>query len=86
MIHPEGPGESHTVELVDIAMRGARFRTAGRVLPVDQRASFGFVTAGQMTCVATGRVLRVAGGGEFVLALERANPAFQSFVGSLTGG
>lgn len=86
MIHPEGPDESLTVELVDIALRSARFRTEGRALSVDQRASFGFVIAGQMPCVATGRVLRVAGGGEFVLAVERANPAFHSFVGSLGGG
>jgi len=83
MIHLEGRDETVAVEIVDIALKGARFRAADRALPVDQRASFGFVTSDHRTCVATGRVLRVAAGGEFVLAIERANLAFDRFVGSL---
>ena len=82
-VHLEGREEPVTVEIVDIAMKGVRFRAADATVPVEQRASFGFVTSDHRTCIATGRVLRVASGGEFVLAVERANLAFDRFVGSL---
>jgi len=82
-IHVEGHDEAVAVEIVDIALKGVRFRASDRALPVDQRVSFGFVTSDHRTCVATGRVLRVTDGGEFVLAVERANLAFDGFVGSL---
>lgn len=83
VIHLEGRDQSLTVEIVDIAMRGVRCRAAAEVLPMDQQVSFGFVTSGHKTCVAVGRVVRVADGGEFVLSLERSNAAFDNFIGSL---
>ena len=82
-LHLEGRNDAVVVEIVDIALKGVRFRAADRAPPVEQRASFGFVTSDRRTCVATGRVVRVAGGGEFVLMVERANLAFDRFVGSL---
>lgn len=84
LIHLEGRDDSTPVEIVDIAERGARFRTVGERVPIHQRASFGFVTAAQAACVASGRVVRVDDGGVFVLSVERAKSAFRSFVGSLS--
>ena len=83
VIHVEARNESLTVEVVDIAPRGVRFRSAGRTLALDERVSFGFVTPGPLSCVANGYVMRVDGGDEFVLSIDRANPAFHTFVGSL---
>ncbi len=79
----EGHADALTVEIVDIAPRGVRFRAMGAAIVVDQRASFGFVVAGHDTCTATGRVVRTGDGGEFVLAVERANLPFLRFVRSL---
>ena len=83
IIHVEGRGESLTVEIVDIAMKGVRFRAHTEALAVGQRVSFAFVTEGEKTCNATGRIVRVDGQGEFVLSLEGANPEFDSFIGGL---
>jgi hypothetical protein len=85
VIHVEARNESLTVEVVDIAPRGVRFRSAGRALALDERVSFGFVTPGPLSCVANGYVMRVDHGDEFVLAIDRANPAFHTFVGALGG-
>jgi len=85
VIHLESRNESLTVEVVDIAPRSVRFRSAGRALALDERVSFGFVTPGPLSCVANGYVMRVDEGDEFVLSIDRANPAFHTFVGSLAG-
>ena len=58
-------------------------RSAGRTLALDERVCFGFVTPGPLSCVANGYVMRVDEGDEFVLSIDRANPAFHTFVGSL---
>jgi hypothetical protein len=88
IIHLDGRDESMAVEIVDIAAKGARFRASAGPLPLHQRASFGFVTADQEACVANGRIVRVGGAGEregeFVVSVERANPAFVHFVTSLS--
>ena len=52
---------------------------------VNDRAAFGFVIPGQRHCVASGRVVRVRGAGEFALSLDRANEAFHGFLGVLSG-
>ena len=72
-----------TVELIDIGREGARFRSPGGALRLDQEAAFGFVIPGQHVCVANGRVVRLGEAGEFVLSVERANDAFHGFLVSL---
>ena len=74
-----------TVELIDIAAGGARLRPleAGGVT-LDERATFGFILPGGGKCVAGGRVTRVQPSGEFVVALDRANPAFREFMRTLS--
>jgi hypothetical protein len=79
-LHVSGRDEPLTVELVDIGKGGVRFRALEDGVSVDQRAAFAFVVAGEPVCAASGRVLRVAGGGEFIVSLDEANPAFHAFL------
>jgi PilZ domain-containing protein len=83
-VHVDDPAQTLTVELIDIAAGGVRFRplTAGGIT-VDRRATFGFIVPGGGKCVAGGRIGRVQNSGEFVVVLDRANPAFREFVRSL---
>lgn len=84
-VHVDDSPQSLTVELIDIAAGGVRLRplAAGDVA-VDRRATFGFILPGGGKCVAGGRVSRVQAGGEFVVVLDRANPAFREFVRALS--
>ena len=83
-VHVDDRPETLTVELIDIAAGGARMRPlATCAVSVDQRATFGFIVPGDRRCVATGRVARVQAGGDFVVVLDRSNPAFLDFLASL---
>jgi len=77
-------GAAITVELVDLAEGGVRFRflEAGEAR-LEQRAAFTFLLPGQESCSAEGRVVRVHAGGEFIVVLDRSNASFRDFVGSL---
>jgi hypothetical protein len=83
-VHLDGRADPITVELMDIAEGGVRFRAGRDEVRVDQTAAFGFVVPDQRACVAKGRVVRVEGTGEFVLVLEQSNEAFRGFVESLS--
>lgn len=82
-VHLAGRTDPITVELMDIAEGGVRFRALSDEVRLDERAAFGFVLPDQPACMAKGRVVRIDGGGEFVLSLEHANDAFRGFLGSL---
>ncbi len=84
-VHVDDLAETLTVELIDIAAGGVRLRPlASSGITVGRRATFGFIVSGGGKCVAGGRVARVHPGGEFVVALDRANPAFREFLRSLS--
>ncbi|HSS40463.1 MAG TPA: PilZ domain-containing protein [Polyangia bacterium] len=83
-VHVDDVAETLTVELIDIAAGGVRLRPlTSSGITVDRRATFGFIVPGGGKCVAGGRVARVQPGGEFVVVLDRANPAFREFLRSL---
>jgi len=84
-IHVGGDRAPLTVELVDLAEGGVRFRALGDEgrARVGQRARFTLVLAGQDACTAEGRVVRVQAGGEIIVVLDRTNEAFRAFVASL---
>lgn len=79
-LHITGRAEPLTVELVDVGEGGVRFRALEDGVSLDQRAAFAFVIAGEPVCAASGRVMRVAAGGEFILSLDEANAAFHDFL------
>jgi hypothetical protein len=85
-LHIGGRANPVVVEIVDIGVRGARFRAQPPPLRIEEEAAFGFVSTGpdvQHICVANGRVLRIGGDGDFVLSVERANVAFHNFLAAL---
>lgn len=82
-VHISGIGAPLIVELMDIAPGGIRFRSLTDQVQIDQRATFKFVVANHGECAAEGKVLRIQGGGVFIVALERANRVFRDFVLSL---
>src|ERR1700712_176962 len=75
-IHLTGRSGALTVELVDLAEGGVRFRSLGDEARVDQRVWFTFLIAERGTCTAEGRILRVHPGGEFIVVLDRSNDVF----------
>jgi hypothetical protein len=84
-VHVTGRNAAVTVELVDIASGGVRFRPMTDIkVAVDQQATFMFVVAGGSACTAEGRITRVQPGGEFIVVLDHTNPAFRAFVRSLS--
>lgn len=84
-VHVDDCAETLTVEMIDIALGGARLRPLSESgVTVDRRATFGFIVPGGGKCVAGGRVTRVHASGEFVVVLDRANPAFREFLRSLS--
>jgi hypothetical protein len=83
-VHVDDRPETLTVELIDIAEGGARLRPLSACdVMVDNRATFGFIIPGGGRCVAAGRVARVQSSGDFVVVLDRSNPAFLDFLSSL---
>jgi len=83
-VHISGRKAAVTVELADIAPAGVRFRPMSDLrVAVDQRATFMFVVEGGTACTAEGRITRVEPSGDFIVVLDRANPAFGAFVQSL---
>ena len=82
-VHVSGRQDALTVELIDIAAGGVRFRTAANDVAVNQRARFMFVVAGSGACAAEGRITRLHTGGEFIVELDKTSPAFRAFVSSL---
>jgi PilZ domain len=70
------------VELMDASASGSRFQVQGNVdsLHVDQDVAFGFVVDGWPNCQAKGRVVRVEHTGQFALALDDTNEAFDGFL------
>lgn len=84
-VHVDDSPQTMAVEMVDVAVGGVRLRPleAGSI-SVDRRATFGFIVPGGGKCVAGGRVTRVQASGEFVVVLDRANPAFREFLRSLS--
>lgn len=84
-VHVDDCAETLTVEMIDVAAGGARLRPLSNTgVTLDRRATFGFIVPGGGKCVAGGRVTRVQATGEFVVALDRANPAFREFLRSLS--
>jgi PilZ domain len=77
-----GQREPILVELMDISESGARFQAGDNSsdVRVSERVVFGFVVPDQPSCHATGQVLRVDRSGQFVLALDGANPSFVGFI------
>jgi hypothetical protein len=82
-VHLPGRSEPLTVELIDIAERGVRFRALSDAARIDQRATFMFLVPDQGCCTAEGHVSRVGVDGEFIVVIDQANDAFQDFVRSL---
>src|SRR5450755_2410443 len=68
------------VELLDVSESGARFRASDAEVRVSDRATFGFVVPDRPSCQAQGLVVRADGGGQFVLALDKANDSFVGFI------
>ena len=84
-VHVSGRNAAVTVELVDIAAAGVRFRPMTDIkVATDQHATFMFVVAGGSACTAEGSITRVEPGGEFIVVLDQTNPAFRAFVRSLS--
>ena len=83
-VHVDDRPETLTVELIDIAEGGARMRPLSTCdVTVNRRATFGFIVPGGGRCVAAGRVARVQASGDFVVVLDRSNPAFLDFLSAL---
>ena len=83
-VHVDDCPETLTVELIDIAEGGARMRPLSTCdVTVNRRATFGFIVPGGGRCVAAGRVARVQASGDFVVVLDRSNPAFLDFLSAL---
>jgi PilZ domain len=83
-VHVDDHPETLTVELMDIAAGGARLRPLSPCdVPLNRRATFGFIVPGGRRCVAAGRVARVQASGDFVVVLDRSNPAFLDFLAAL---
>jgi hypothetical protein len=76
------------VELMDVSASGSRFQVQGDAdgVHVDQDVAFGFVVRGWPNCQAKGRVVRVEQTGQFALALDDTNEAFDGFVRLLAAG
>jgi len=85
IVHLDGKAEPQTFELVDICEGGVRFGGARDDVQIGQRAAFGFIVPGDCACAAEGRVVRVDGGGQFVVVLDQANEVFRRFVNVLDG-
>ena len=77
-------GEPHTItlELVDISLGGAYFRTSGRRPRRGQWLALGFVTGERQVCAARGRAVRVDESG-FALTFDAVTSALQSFLEDL---
>jgi hypothetical protein len=82
-VHLSGRVDSLTVELIDIAAGGVRFRAPTSDVTIAERARFMFVVEGSGACAAEGRVTRINPGGEFIVELDKTSPAFRAFVSSL---
>ena len=82
-VHISGLTSPLIVELMDIAPGGIRFRSLTDQVRLEQQATFKFHVADHGECAAEGKVLRIQGGGVFIVALERANRVFRDFVLSL---
>ncbi|HVZ88222.1 MAG TPA: PilZ domain-containing protein [Polyangia bacterium] len=84
-VHVSGRNAAVTVELVDIAAAGVRFRPMTDIkVETGLHATFMFIVAGGSACTAEGRITRVEPGGEFIVVLDQTNPAFRAFVRSLS--
>lgn len=82
-VHLSGRPDALTVELIDIAAGGVRFRPLASEVTVGQRARFMFVVEGSGACAAEGPITRLSAGGEFIVELDKTSPAFRAFVSSL---
>jgi hypothetical protein len=78
-------GEPHTItlELVDISLGGAYFRTSGRRPRRGQWLALGFVTGERQVCAARGRAVRVDDAG-FALTFDAVNSALRDFLVDLS--
>lgn len=82
-VHIAGRPGPVTVEMMDIARRGVRFRALAEQPRVGEHASFSLFAAEHGRCSAEGRVARVQPGGEFIVTIDRANRSFKEFVDAL---
>jgi hypothetical protein len=81
-VHFAGEPRTITLELVDISLGGAYFRTSGRRPRRGQWLALGFVTGERHVCAARGRAVRVDDSG-FALAFDAVNSALRSFLEDL---
>jgi hypothetical protein len=82
-VHFAGEPRTITLELVDISLGGASFRTSGRRPRRGQWLALGFVTGERQVCAARGRAVRVDECG-FALAFDAVNSALRSFLEDLS--
>jgi hypothetical protein len=82
-VHFAGHATPIAMELIDIARHGVRFRSLGDEATVGERATFAIFAPEYGKCTAEGHVARVQAGGEFIVALDRANKSFKDFVDAL---
>ncbi len=83
-VHFAGEPRTLTLELVDISLGGAYFRTAGRRPRRGQWLALGFVRGDRQVCAARGRVVRVDETG-FALGFDALNSALRGFLDDLSG-
>ena len=82
-VHFAGEPRTITLELVDISLGGASFRTSDRRPRRGQWLALGFVTGERQVCAARGRAVRVDEAG-FALAFDDVNSALRSFLEDLS--
>ncbi len=80
-VHFDNGVRSADIELADVSRGGGRFvgLPASQPVRVGESVAFGFVLPGPVSCVAAARVVRVEEGA-FAVQVDRANPAYESFV------
>ena len=79
-VHLSDSETALTVELMDLAVGGARFQADPGEVRLDQRASFVFFTPGGRACAAEGPIVRIETNGEFIVALQNSNTALVTFI------
>jgi PilZ domain len=81
-VHFAGDPRTITLELVDVSLGGAYFRTSDRRPRRGQWLALGFVTGERQVCAARGRAVRVDESG-FALAFDAVNSDLRNFLEDL---
>ena len=82
-VHFAGHATPIAMELIDIARHGVRFRSLGDEATVGERATCPSAVHFPYSGAKIANVARVQAGGEFIVALDRANKSFKDFVDAL---